>query len=144
MIANNIKTTKPRHQAEGRVLGRISYQNRLNSVCYCCSVTQSCMTLCDPRDCSMPGFLVFHCLWDFAQTHVPWVNNASHHLILITDSFLCHIIFVNLGHFFLSLVPSCELLRNLNFLDLLMPQVRNMQTMAFRPYLSLTLFVNTM
>ena len=26
--------------------------------CYC-SVTQSCLTLCDPMDCSMPGFLSF-------------------------------------------------------------------------------------
>ena len=26
----------------------------------CCSVTQSCLTLCDPTDCSMPGFPVLH------------------------------------------------------------------------------------
>ena len=31
-------------------------------VCYCCSVTQSCPTLCNPMDCSMPGFPVLHCL----------------------------------------------------------------------------------
>ena len=24
--------------------------------CYCCSVAQSCLTLCNPMDCSMPGF----------------------------------------------------------------------------------------
>ena len=28
-------------------------------VCCCCSVTQSCLTLCDPMNCSMPGFLSF-------------------------------------------------------------------------------------
>ena len=28
--------------------------------CYCCSVTQSCPTLCDPMDCSMPGFPGHH------------------------------------------------------------------------------------
>ena len=27
------------------------------SYSYCCSVTQSCPTLCDPMDCSMPGNL---------------------------------------------------------------------------------------
>ena len=27
-------------------------------------------------DCRMPGFLVFHCLPDLAQTHVHWVNDA--------------------------------------------------------------------
>ena len=27
--------------------------------CYCCSVAQSCLTLCNPMDCGMPGFLSF-------------------------------------------------------------------------------------
>ena len=42
----------------------------------CCSVTKSCLTLCNPTDCSMPGFPVLHHLPEFAQTHVHWVNNA--------------------------------------------------------------------
>ena len=29
----------------------------------CCSATQSCLTLCDPMDYSMPGFPVLHYLW---------------------------------------------------------------------------------
>ena len=33
-------------------------------------VVQSCPTLCDPMDCSMPGFPVLHYLLEFAQTHV--------------------------------------------------------------------------
>ena len=33
-------------------------------------VSQSCLTLCDPMDCSMPGFPVLHHLPEFAQTHV--------------------------------------------------------------------------
>ena len=40
------------------------------------SVTQSCPTLCDPMDCSMPGFPVHHQLPEFTQTHVPWVSDA--------------------------------------------------------------------
>ena len=43
---------------------------------FCCSVTQSCPTLCDPMDCSMPGFPFLHHLLEFAQTHVHWVGNA--------------------------------------------------------------------
>ena len=31
--------------------------------CYC-SVAQSCLTLCDPKDCSKPGFSVLHCPLD--------------------------------------------------------------------------------
>ena len=34
------------------------------------SVTQSCLTLCDPMDHSTPGFPVHHQLLEFAQTHV--------------------------------------------------------------------------
>ena len=41
-----------------------------------CSVTQSCPTLCNHMDCSMPGFPFLHYLVEFAQTHVHWVGNA--------------------------------------------------------------------
>ena len=34
------------------------------------SVAQSCPTLCDPMDCSMPGLPVHHQLLEFTQTHV--------------------------------------------------------------------------
>ena len=34
------------------------------------SVTQSCPTLCNPMDCSMPGLPVYHQLPEFTQTHV--------------------------------------------------------------------------
>ena len=43
---------------------------------YCCSLTQSCPTLCDSMDCSMPGFPVLHQLPKLAQTHVHWVTEA--------------------------------------------------------------------
>ena len=39
-----------------------------------CSVTKSCLTLCNPVDCSMPAVPVLHCLLEFAQTHVHWVS----------------------------------------------------------------------
>ena len=42
----------------------------------CCLVAQLCPTLCDPMDCSMPGFRVLHHLPEFAQTHVHWVGDA--------------------------------------------------------------------
>ena len=37
-------------------------------------VVLSHVRLCDPMDCSMPGFPVLHCLLEFAQTHVHWVS----------------------------------------------------------------------
>ena len=38
----------------------------------CCSVPQSCLTLCHPIDYSTPGFPVLHHLPEFVQTHVHW------------------------------------------------------------------------
>ena len=40
------------------------------------SVTQACPDLCDPMDCSMPGFPVHHQLPEFAQTHVHQVDDV--------------------------------------------------------------------
>ena len=42
----------------------------------CCSVAKSCMTLCGPRDCNMPGFPILHHLPESVQTHVYWVGDA--------------------------------------------------------------------
>ena len=39
-------------------------------------VALSCLTLCDPMDCSTPGFLVLHHLPESAQTYVHWVGDA--------------------------------------------------------------------
>ena len=40
------------------------------------SVTQSCLTLCDPMDCSTPGLPVHHQLPESTETHVHWVGDA--------------------------------------------------------------------
>ena len=44
----------------------------------CCSVAQSCPTLCDPTDLdwSMPGFPVLYYLLEFTQTQAHWVGDA--------------------------------------------------------------------
>ena len=40
------------------------------------SVAQSCLTLCDPMNCSTPGLPVYHQLPEFTQTHVHLVGDA--------------------------------------------------------------------
>ena len=42
----------------------------------CCLVAKSYQTICDPMNCSMPGFLVLHYLPEFALIHVHWVSDA--------------------------------------------------------------------
>ena len=59
-------------------LGRDNWVvSHFNSVQFS-SVPQSCPTLCDPMDCSMPGFPVHHQLPELTQTHVMPPN----HLII--------------------------------------------------------------
>ena len=40
------------------------------------SVAQSCLTLCNPMDCSTPDLPVHHQLPEFTQTRVYWVSDA--------------------------------------------------------------------
>ena len=57
-----------------------SYVLRSSSCCF--SVAHLCPTLCDPMDCSTPGFPVHHLL-ELAQTHVHWVSDAIQPSLLL-------------------------------------------------------------
>ena len=48
----------------------------VNTLLQFSSVAQSCPTLCDPMNCSMPGPPVHHQLPEFTQTHVHRVSDA--------------------------------------------------------------------
>ena len=48
----------------------------LSGVLQFSSVSQSCLTLCDPMDCSIPGFTVHHQLLEFTQTYVHQIGDA--------------------------------------------------------------------
>ena len=43
----------------------------------CCSVAKLCPALWDSLDYSTAGFSVLHCLPEFAQTHVHWVDDTT-------------------------------------------------------------------
>ena len=44
--------------------------------CCCYSVTESCLTLFDPKDCSIPGLPIHHQPPELAEIHVHWVGDA--------------------------------------------------------------------
>ena len=72
------------------------------------SVIQSGPTLCDPMDCSTPGFPVHPQLPELAQTHVHWVNDAiqpSHPLSSPSPKCLVNYYFKipDIGYFVLEL-----------------------------------------
>ena len=48
----------------------------MNNLVQFSSVTQLCLTICDPMNCSTPGLPVHHQLLEFTQTHVHLVVDA--------------------------------------------------------------------
>ena len=70
--------------------------------CSCCSVSQSCTTICDTKDYSTQGFPVLHYLLEFVQTYVHWVCDASNHLVLCRPLLLLPSIFLSIRVFSIS------------------------------------------
>ena len=59
-------------------------------LCVYCSVIQSCLTLCNPMDCSTPSLSVPYHHLKFAQVHVHCISDAiqpSHPLLLLPSVF---------------------------------------------------------
>ena len=63
------------------------------------SVTQSCLTLCDPMNCNTPGVPVQEQLQESTQTHVHRVSDAIQYLILCCLLVLLPSIFPNIRVF---------------------------------------------
>ena len=76
-----------------------------------CSVTKSCLTLCNSIDCSLPDFPVLHYLPDFPQT--PSVESVmpSNHLIL------CHLLLL-----LPSIFPSIRVFSSESVLQIRWPE----------------------
>ena len=69
-------------------------------------------TLCDPMDCSTPGFPVLHHLLEFSQTHVCWVSDAIQPSLI-----LCHPLLLLLSTF-----PSIRVFSNESVLHIRWPK----------------------
>ena len=67
--------------------------------CCCCSVTQSCPTLCDPTDCSTPGFPVLHHLQSLLKLMSIESVMTSNHRILCHSLLLLPLIFPSISFF---------------------------------------------
>ena len=95
-----LKTPFPQPQAH-------SFTQDVNQFC---SVSQSCLTLCDPMDCGTPDLPVHHQLPELAQTHVHRVRMPSNHLIL------CHLLLPP------SIFPSIRVFSNESVLHIGWPE----------------------
>jgi len=93
----------------GQLAVKVQFQfhQRFSSVPFS-SVAQSCLTLCDPMDCSTPGLPVHHPFLELTQTHVHWVGDAiqpSHPLsspFPLTFNLSQHHVFFRMSQFFAS------------------------------------------
>jgi len=76
----------------------ISDVQQSDSVICCCSVTQSCLTLCDSMDCSMPGFSITD-FWSLLKLMFIQSVMPSSHLILCRPFLLLSLIFSSIRVF---------------------------------------------
>ena len=58
------------------ITGETYWEERGFGSCCCCSVAQSCLTICNPMDCSSPGLSFRRRPPEFAQVRVPCVSDA--------------------------------------------------------------------
>ena len=66
----------------------------------CCSVAQSCLTLCNPMDCSTPGFPVLHYFPHLLKLMSIESVTPSNHLILYNPLLLLPSVFLSIRVFF--------------------------------------------
>ena len=74
--AGKLEYFSPRTRKESDTIWPLNNNNPSGKTVRFSSVTQSCPTLCDPTDCSTPGFPVHHQLLDLTQTHVCQAGDA--------------------------------------------------------------------
>ena len=77
---------------KGLQFASTNYWTQVKDRC-CCSVAQSCLTLCDPADFSMPGLPVLHYLLGWGEIHGTWGAQ-----VLLPFPLLLRKIFVILNH----------------------------------------------
>ena len=54
------------------IISFIFQKQLLSTLCCCCSVTKSCLTLCNIMDCSTPRFPVLQCLLEVCSNSYPY------------------------------------------------------------------------
>ena len=131
---------------------RLAYQHTISC---CCSVSRSCLTLCDLVDCSTLGFPVLRYLLEFAQTHVHWVTDAIQpsyplcplllrpsifpRISIFSNESVLHITWPKYWSFSFSIHPSIEhsgsVSFNIDWFDLPMKGTQEVRVFSWIKYL---------
>ena len=96
------------------------------------SVAQSCPTLCNPMDCSTPGFPVHHQFPEVTQTHVHESVMPSNHLILCRPLLLLPSIFPSIRVFSSESVLCIKWPKYWNFSFCIHPSNEHSGLISFR------------
>ena len=92
-------------------------------------VVQLCLTLCNPVDCGIPGFPVFHHLPEFAQTHLHWDNDVIKQSHPLSSPLLLPSVF-----------PSIRVFSNVSALWIMWPKYWNFRISLSNEYSGLISF----
>ena len=110
--ATGVGTTLPESLPSRHALSSFSAGHILIHVSSCYfPVTKLCPTLCDPMDCSMPGFPILYYLLEFAQ----FISFES--VVLSNHLILCHLLLL-----LASIFPSIRVFSNESALRIKQPK----------------------
>jgi len=83
----DVEKSGPSHTVGGNANCYSTMENSME-VPFCCSVAQLCPTLCNPMDCSRPGYPVLHHVPDFAQTFMSIESVMPSNYLILCHPFL--------------------------------------------------------
>ena len=98
----------------------------------CSSVPQLCPTLCDPRDCSMPGFPVHHQLLEFTQLMSIESVMTFNHLVLCCLLLFWPSIFPSIKFFSNESLLCIRWPKNCSFSFSICPSKEYLELISFR------------
>ena len=98
----------------------------------CCSAAQSCLTLCDPMDCSTPGFPVLHHLRSLLKLMCFESVMPSHHLVLCCPLLLLPSVFPSISVFSNELAPRIRWPKSWSFSFSISPSNEYSGLISFR------------
>ena len=101
-------------------------------LCCCCSIVQSCLTLCNPMNCSTPGFPVHHHLLELVHTHVQWVIDTIQPFVLCCTLLLLPSIFPSIRAFANELVLHIKWPKYWSFSFSISPSIEYSELIYFR------------
>ena len=82
IVYSSFITTGPKLKITKMSLSQWIVEQTMEYICCYCSVTKSCLSLCNTMACSTPGFPVLHHLSEFSQVPLAWGGSSTARVLL--------------------------------------------------------------